>query len=475
MIAMTLTELAEVVGGTVDGDGTLVVDGEAYVDSRQAVPGGLFVAVVGERVDGHAYADGAHAVLGSRPTSAPTVVVDDPVAALGLLARHVVDRLGLPVAAMTGSQGKTGTKDYLAHVLAGAGATVATRANNNNELGVPLTALRADAGTDHLVVEMGARGIGHIGYLCTLVPPRAAAVLNVGTAHLGEFGSREAIAAAKGEIVEALPTADEGGVAVLNADDVLVAAMASRTRARVLTFGAGPDADLTWRGVELDDRGRPRFELGHAGEWAPVVLRQTGEHQVLNAAAAAGLALALGMSLTDVAARLSSAEAASAWRMALEERADGLLVLNDSYNANPESTAAAVRSLAQLGRARTGRTIAVLGEMLELGDGRVAGHREVGEGVADAGIDVLVTVGEVAEDVALGAREAPGEAPGEVILTAGRAEATAWLRNNATADDVVLVKASRGAALDQVAADLLSTHADEPAGTDGPEGGSDSR
>ena len=241
MIALTLAELAEVVGGTVAeaDDAGRVVEAEAYLDSRDAVPGGLYVALVGERADGHHHAAGAHAVLGSRPTEAPTVVVADPVAALGRLARHVVDRLGVPVHALTGSQGKTGTKDYLAHVLAAHGETVATRANNNNELGVPLTALRAGCSTEHLVLEMGARGIGHVAYLCTLAPPTVAAVLNVGTAHVGEFGSREAIAVAKGEIVEAL---DAAGTAVLNADDPLVAAMAPRTAARVVTFGAGAGA-----------------------------------------------------------------------------------------------------------------------------------------------------------------------------------------------------------------------------------------
>ncbi len=166
--------------------------------------------MAGEHVDGHDYAaravvGGAAAFLGSRPTGAPGVLVDDPVAALGALARHVLDRVEPAVLALTGSQGKTGTKDYLAHVLAGVGPTVATAGNHNNEIGVPLTVLRAEAGTTYLVVEMGARGLGHIAYLCEIAPPSVAAVINVGTAHIGEFGSREAIAEAKGEIVEALP------------------------------------------------------------------------------------------------------------------------------------------------------------------------------------------------------------------------------------------------------------------------------
>ncbi|MBA2952312.1 UDP-N-acetylmuramoyl-tripeptide--D-alanyl-D-alanine ligase [Nocardioides sp. MAH-18] len=447
MIAMTLAEIATVVGGTVHGDARardVVVDGAAYVDSRQAVPGGLFVAVVGEQVDGHEYAAGAHAVLGSRATAAPTVVVADPVVALGRLARHVVDRVDAIVLALTGSQGKTGTKDYLAQVLATVGPTVATLGNHNNELGVPLTVLTADAGTRYLVVEMGARGIGHIGYLCELAPPRVAAVLNVGTAHLGEFGSREAIAQAKGEIVEALPAE---GTAVLNADDALVAAMATRTSAAVTTFGA--DGDVAWRGLELDELGRASFDLGHAGEWRPVRLQQSGAHQVLNAAAAAAMALAVGVPLARVAAALSAAADASPMRMELHERADGLVVVNDAYNANPASMQAALEALVAIGARRGRRTVAVLGEMRELGPTAYDEHVGVGRAAAALGVDVVVAVGPEAAGIAAGAGD-------EAIVTAGRAEALAWVRENVAGADVVLVKASRGAALEVIADGLLA-------------------
>ncbi|MDN4163186.1 UDP-N-acetylmuramoyl-tripeptide--D-alanyl-D-alanine ligase [Nocardioides abyssi] len=452
---MTLDEVAAVVGGTVDGDGTTRVTGPAYLDSREPVVGGLFVAVAGERVDGHEYAAHAHAVLGSRRTGRPSVLVDDPVAALARLGRHVVDGTGATVLALTGSQGKTGTKDYLAHVLAtvaGSGvpdSTVATRGNFNNEIGVPLTVLRATSDTTHLVVEMGARGIGHIRYLCEVAPPTVAAVLNVGTAHLGEFGSREAIARAKGEIVEALPAT---GTAVLNADDPLVAAMAPRTEACVLTFGEA--GDVTWRGLELDELGRPTFELGHAGAWHPVALRQVGAHQVANAAAAAAMALAVGCEAADVATALSTAESASRWRMELRERADGLVVLNDTYNANPASTVAAIEALAAIGRRGTRRTVAVLGEMRELGPTSHDDHVGVGRAAAEAGIDVVVAVGDPAAGIAEGARSVAGWS-GEAMLTAGRDEALAWVRKNAAAGDAVLVKASRGAALEVVAEGLL--------------------
>jgi UDP-N-acetylmuramoyl-tripeptide--D-alanyl-D-alanine ligase len=452
MIPMTLQEIAAAVGGTVSPkDADVVVSGPPYVDNRAPVPDGLFVAVVGERVDGHDYAAGAHAVLGSRPTGAPTVVVDDPVVALGRLARHVVDRIpDVTVLALTGSQGKTGTKDYLAQVLAAAGATVATAGNHNNEIGVPLTVLTADAETRYLVVEMGARGVGHVAYLCEIAPPQVGAVVNVGTAHIGEFGSRAAIAQAKGEIVEALPA---DGTAVLNAADELVAAMAARTNARVLTFGAG--GDVAARAVEVDDLDRPSFELGSAGVWHPVALRHTGAHQVENALAAAAMAVAVGVPLERVAAALSAAASSSPMRMELHERADGLLVINDSYNANPASMTSAVHALSAIGERRGRRTVAVLGEMRELGDSAHAGHAEVGVAAAALGIDVVVVVGEPAAGIADGLRSA-NEWAGEAIVTAGRDEAAAWVRENVAAGDVVLVKASNGVALWVIADELLA-------------------
>ncbi|WP_309505525.1 UDP-N-acetylmuramoyl-tripeptide--D-alanyl-D-alanine ligase, partial [Streptomyces phytophilus] len=242
-----LREIAAVVGGTVEGDDDVTVTAPAVLDGRQAEPGGLFVAFAGEHVDGHDYAGqagraGVVAVLGSRPTPLPTVVVEDVQAALQALAVHVVDRLrrGLTVVGLTGSQGKTSTKDLLAAVLSGDAPTTATIGSLNNELGVPLTMLRADLGTRFLVLEMGARRIGDIAALTALVAPDIAVVLNVGQAHLGEFGSRGAIATAKGELVRGLAP---GGTAVLNADDPRVAAMRALTDGPVLTFGRAEHAD----------------------------------------------------------------------------------------------------------------------------------------------------------------------------------------------------------------------------------------
>ena len=434
MIAMTLAEIAAVCGGAVHGGPDAEarrVTGAAYLDSRTPVAEGLFVAVAGERVDGHDYAEGSHAVLGSRPTPAPTVVVDDPVVALDRLARHVVDRLvaerGLSVLALTGSQGKTGTKDYLAQLLAADRATVATAGSYNNELGLPLTALQATERTRALVLEMGARGIGHISYLCGIAPPSIAAVLN--------------------------------------ADDPLVAAMTARTHARVLTFGR--EGDVTWRGLELDDLGRPSFELGHAGEWVPVTLGQSGAHQVANAAAAAAMALAAGVPLGRVGEALSAARAASRWRMELHERPDGLLVVNDAYNANPASMAAALDALATIGRRRGRRTLAVLGEMRELGEQADAEHRAVGRYAAEAGIDVVLAVGAPAAGIAVGAGDVAGWS-GTAVDVEGRDEALAWVRQNAVAADVVLVKASRGAALEVLAEALLEQEGPPGTGPDTP-------
>jgi UDP-N-acetylmuramoyl-tripeptide--D-alanyl-D-alanine ligase len=475
VIPLSLGHIARVVGGRLAdaGDGAAAVTGPAFVDTRHPEAGGLFVAVPGEHVDGHDFAvaavqAGAVGVLGGRATGVPTVVVDDPVVALGRLARHVLDTLDTTVVALTGSQGKTGTKDFLAQLLAPGGPTVATVGNRNNEIGVPLTVLTAEPDTRFLAVEMGARGVGHIAELCAVAPPKVAAVLNVGTAHIGEFGSREAIARAKGEIVEALPAE---GTAVLNADDPLVAAMADRTRASVVTFGVS--GDVSWRAVELDDLGRPSFELGQDGKWEPVRLLEAGAHQVPNAAAAAALAAAAGIGWDQVVASLGRARSRSPWRMALHERGDGVVVVNDAYNANPASMAAALDALATIGRRGGRRTVAVLGEMLELGESAADDHVAVGEHVAGLGIDVLVTVGDSAEAIAAGARRTPGW-HGDAVSTAGREQAAEWLRHNVVARDVVLVKASRGAALEHVADVLLAAGADDRAVED-QEGGNPSR
>lgn len=459
MIALTLAEIATAVGGTVDaGAADLIVDAEATLDSREVRPGGLFVAVRGTRVDGHDYAvravgAGAAAVLAQRPVGVPAVIVDDVVTALGRLARAVLERLDVTLVAVTGSQGKTSVKDYLTDILSAAGPSVATRANHNNELGVPLTVLRADTTTRYLIVEMGARGIGHIAYLCDIAPPRIAGVLNVGTAHIGEFGSVDNIAIAKGEIVEALGA---DGRAVLNADDARVAAMATRTQAPVLTFGES--GQVAWRDLRLDPLGRPSAEIGYAGRWHPLQLSTSGAHQIANAAAAAAFAIGAGLDLADIVEALGAARPRSPWRMEVTQRVDGLVVVNDAYNANPASMRSALDTLATMGRTRDGRTVAVLGEMLELGDDARTEHEHLGAFAVDRGIDVILAVGTAGEWIHAGAlaHAAATGRPVESFVTPTRADASRWLGENVSAHDVVLVKASRGGALEVVADDLLT-------------------
>jgi len=453
VITTALTRIAEVVGGVAyDAEG-VEVTAPATLDSRLVEPGGLFVAVRGEHVDGHdfaaaAYAADAAAVLGERRVEGPCVVVDDVEAALARLAREVRDRLeGCVVVGITGSQGKTSVKDLLAQVLAAEGPTVATAGNYNNELGVPLTVLRATPGTRYLVVEMGARAVGNIAALCAIARPDIGVVLNVGTAHVGEFGSVEAIAVTKGELVESLPAQ---GVAVLNADDAVVAVMRTRTAATVRTFGTSAEADVQADDVRIDDDGEPRFVLRADGLAAPVHLHLLGAHQASNAAAATAAALAAGMPLETVALALSEATTRSAWRMERTVRDDGLVVVNDAYNANPESVDAALRAVVAMGRGR--RVVAVLGEMLELGGAAHDAHASVGSLAADLGVTQVVAVGDGARAV----HESATTAGAASVLVDDLDGALAWLRGYLRADDIVLVKASRASGLERLAAALLA-------------------
>lgn len=450
MIPLTLGEIATIVHGDVDAaHADVLVASAASVDSRAVEPGGLFVAVVGEQVDGHDYAVGAldvgaAAVLASRPIDGPCVVVPDVTAALGLLTREVLRRIPALVVAITGSQGKTSVKDLIAHVLSPSGRTVAAHGSFNNDLGVPLTALRADADTDFLVLEMGARGIGHIARLCEIAPPHIGVVLNVGTAHLGEFGSADAIALAKGELVEAL---SDDGIAVLNADDPRTAAMAVRTSARVLSFGENGTMELG--ALSVDDAGEPSFTLSHAGETVAVRVPQIGAHHAINAAAAAAVCAAAGLDLTTIAERLGTATPRSPMRMARTTRSDGVLIIDDTYNANPDSMSAALRAVARL-KTRNRRIAAVLGEMRELGEHSAVYHREMGEVAARCDYDLVVAVGEAAWPIADGAENAGTDVVRAADTDAATEVVSGWLLPG----DVVLVKASRGARLERVTAAL---------------------
>ncbi|BBC37219.1 UDP-N-acetylmuramoyl-tripeptide--D-alanyl-D-alanine ligase [Streptomyces graminofaciens] len=459
MIALSLAEIAEVVGGQTHDipDPSVQVTGPVVRDSRDVGPGSLFVAFVGERVDGHDYAAavveaGAAAVLASRPVGVPAIVVRDVQTALGALARHVVTKLGTTLVALTGSAGKTSTKDLIAQVLRRKAPTVFTPGSLNNEIGLPLTALSATEETRFLVLEMGARGIGHIRYLTDLTPPKVGLVLNVGTAHIGEFGGREQIAEAKGELVEALP---EDGAAILNADDPLVRAMASRTKARVILFGESDEADVRAENVRLTDAGQPAFRLHTPSGASDVTMRLYGEHHVSNALAAAAVAHELGMSAEEIATALSEAGSLSRWRMEVTERPDGVTVVNDAYNANPESMRAALRALAAMGKGR--RTWAVLGKMAELGDESLAEHDAVGRLAVRLNVSKLVAVGgREASWLQLGAYN-EGSWGEESVHVSDAQAAVDLLRSQLRPGDVVLVKASRSVGLESVAQALLDS------------------
>lgn len=451
MIPVSLGELAEYCGGTVHGDSQITVSAPPQVDSRQVTAGCLFVAVRGEHADGHdfaaaAFKSGAAAVLCSTPVMAPCIVVSDPIAALGRIARSIIDRLHeLRIVAVTGSQGKTTVKDLLGHVLAPLGPVVAAHGSFNNELGVPLTALRATEQTRFLVIEMGARGIGHIQTLCQITPPDVSVVLNVGTAHLSEFGSADAIASAKSEIVGAL---DAAGVAVLNDDDRRVRAMAGMARGRVVTFGS--HGDLSVSDVILDEIGHLEMRLGWQGQHRLARVPLIGEHHAANAAAAAAVAVVEGAELDTIADALQAAVPDSPMRLARTETARGLIILDDSYNANPESMAAGLRALVAIAHphgAVRGRAYAVLGEMRELGPASITAHSQIGTLCRSLGVDEVIVVGP-ADGYAAGIAEGAGNIASMVDDPAAAADA---LSGRLRPGDVVLVKASRAARLEQVA------------------------
>jgi len=450
MIPLPLARIAEITSGALTGmaDPRAVVHGPVVIDSRAAEPGSLFVAIKGERVDGHDFAQRAHeagaaAVLAARPVEAPAVIVGDVLTALADLARAVIsDMPAVTVVGVTGSAGKTTTKDLMARLAARIGRTVAPVGSYNNEIGHPLTVLKVDRTTRFLVLELSARNIGHIAHLASVAPPRIGVVLNVGTAHLGVFGGKDAIAQAKGELVEALPA---DGVAVLNADDPLVRAMAGRTNARVTYFGRSPDAHVRAEDEVIDERGRASFTLRTPTGAAPVRLRLYGAHAVENALAAAAAAYELGLPVATIAEEISQAEPRSRWRMEVTDRQDGVTVINDAYNANPDSMRAAFESLATIGGAR--RRFAVIASLRELGEDSAALNEDLGRLAAGSGLEALIVVGQDAGPVLAGA-------PGALHVPDVDA-ATAELSARLAPGDVVLVKGPRAAGLERVAEAIL--------------------
>jgi UDP-N-acetylmuramoyl-tripeptide--D-alanyl-D-alanine ligase len=496
VIDLTVAQIAEIVGGELTDISPPAaaqrhVTGTVEFDSRKTTPGGLFLALPGAHTDGHdhaatAVAAGAVAVLAARPVGVPAVVVrPDPraeetaagvlehdvdgsgaavLSALAKLASAVAAELianGLTVIGITGSSGKTSTKDLLAAVLHPLGEVVAPPGSFNNELGHPWTVLRATRKTDYLVLELSARHPGNIAALAAIAPPAIGVVLNVGTAHLGEFGSREVIAATKSELPQAI---SQDGMVVLNVDDPAVAAMADKTAARILRVSRSRHTDVgpsdVWAGpVTLDELARPRFTL-HAGDGAAEVqLGVSGDHQVSNALCAAAVALQCGAGVEQIATALAGARPVSRHRMQVTTRADGVTVIDDAYNANPESMRAGLQALAWIAH-RTEpprRSWAVLGEMAELGDDTITEHDRIGRLAVRLDVSRLVVVGTGRFMSAMhhGA-VMEGSWGEEATIVADADAALALLRAELQPGDVVLVKASNAAGLGTLADALIA-------------------
>jgi UDP-N-acetylmuramoyl-tripeptide--D-alanyl-D-alanine ligase len=499
MIDLTVAQIAEIVGGSLtdispEDAAATHVTGTVEFDSRAVGPGGLFLALPGSRSDGHdhaasAMAAGAVAVLAARPVGVPAIVVSPRaqaqhglssvlehdadgsgaavLAALARLAKAVADELaagGLTIIGITGSSGKTSTKDLVAAVLRPLGEVVAPPGSFNNELGHPWTVLRATRNTDYLILEMSARHPGNVAALAAIAGPTIGVVLNVGTAHLGEFGSREAIAMTKAELPQAVP---QSGVVILNVDDPAVAAMAGATQARVVRVSRSGTGDVWSGAVTLDDLARPRFTM-HAGEDAVgVQLAVYGEHQVTNAMCAGAVALECGATLQQVAAALSGTGPVSRHRMQVTTRADGVTVIDDAYNANPDSMRAGLQALAWIAHgaagpgaesgSKTRRSWAVLGEMAELGEDAITEHDRIGRLAVRLDVSRLVVVGSGRSMSAMhhGANM-EGSWGGEAVSVADGDAALALLRAELQSGDVVLVKASNSVGLGAVADALAS-------------------
>ncbi|MDF3340517.1 UDP-N-acetylmuramoyl-tripeptide--D-alanyl-D-alanine ligase [Mycolicibacterium septicum] len=497
MIEMTIARIADIVGGeladiTAEEAASTRVTGTVEFDSRAIGPGGLFLALPGARSDGHdfapaAVASGAAVVLAARPVGVPAIVVSpEPgaadaasgalefdtdgsgaavLAALAKLAAAVAAELvadGLTIIGVTGSSGKTSTKDLLAAVLEPLGQVIAPPGSFNNELGHPWTVLRATPETDYLILEMSARHPGNIAALAAIAPPQIAVVLNVGTAHLGEFGSREAIANTKAELPQAVPAS---GVVILNVDDTAVAAMAAKTAARVVRVSREPGSEVdVWAGpVALDDLARPRFTLHANGGEVEVALAVHGDHQVGNALCAAAVALQCGAGLDQVAAALAGAGPVSRHRMQVGTRADGVTVINDAYNANPDSMRAGLKALAWMSRQSPGdlhgkrRSWAVLGEMAELGDDAITEHDAIGRFAVRLDVSRLIVVGTGRTMNAMhhGA-VMEGSWGSESTMVDDADGALAVLRAELQPGDVVLVKASNSVGLGALADALVA-------------------
>ena len=446
MITLTAGEIALLVGGEVFCDKDLLVSKAPVFDSRLATPGCFFLALKGENADGHefaadAYRNGSMFSLTSQRIDGPCIVVKDVLEALSILAAFVRKRLDkLIVIGITGSQGKTSTKDLLTHMLGAVGPTVAPAGSFNNDLGLPITLLECDDRTRFCILEMGARHMGDIARLCEIAKPNIGVVLTVGTAHIGEFGSREIIAKTKGELIESL---GKDGIAILGTYDEFTPKMASLHQGQVILFGESADNEVRAADVEMRE-GRPHFDLVTPAGRDAVGMRAVGAHQVSNALAVAAVGTALSLPLELIASSLSTAEISSKWRMELHESAD-LLIINDAYNANPESMSAAMRALVLFAQERGGSAWAFVGKMNELGQTQAPQSAAIGALAVELGIDHLVEI------------NAPeyGEPVGAMVIhQRPTIESALDLVEYFAPGDVVLVKASRSQGFEVLAESL---------------------
>ena len=446
MITLSAGEIALLVGGEVFCDKDLLVSKAPVFDSRLATPGCFFLALKGENADGHefaadAYRNGSMFSLTSQRIDGPCIVVKDVLEALSILAAFVRKRLDkLIVIGITGSQGKTSTKDLLTHMLGAVGPTVAPAGSFNNDLGLPITLLECDDRTRFCILEMGARHMGDIARLCEIAKPNIGVVLTVGTAHIGEFGSREIIAKTKGELIESL---GKDGVAILGTYDEFTPKMASLHQGEVILFGESADIQVRAADIEMRE-GRPHFDLVTPAGRDAVGMRAVGAHQVSNALAVAAVGTALSLPLELIASSLSTAEISSKWRMELHESAD-LLIINDAYNANPESMSAAMRALVLFAQERGGSAWAFVGKMNELGQTQAPQSAAIGALAVELGIDHLVEI------------NAPeyGEPVGAMVIhQRPTIESAIDLVEYFAPGDVVLVKASRSQGFEVLAESL---------------------
>ena len=454
MIQLSIAEIAQIVGGRLvaGANENATVDGPVHTDSRLVVPGAIFVALPGEVTDGALFAEaavvaGAALVLAERELelAVPVLVVSDGVAALAALATEVVARVRaagtLSVIAITGSNGKTTTKNLLRAILGVQAPTVAPQGSFNNHVGAPISMLGIDYDTRYLVVEMGASGAGEIARLVRIAKPDIGVVLKVGLAHVGEFGGIDAVQRAKSELVTDLRP---GTIALLNADDDRVAAMAGLTAATVRWFGLSQSADVRADDIEATSTGT-RFTLVIGQSRTPVRLRILGEHHVLNALAALSVARELGVDLVAAIQALEAVVRAERWRMELLLPPSGAIVINDAYNASPDSMVAALKTLAQV-RGADDRTIAVLGEMAELGEYSDEEHDRIGRLVVRLNIRKLIVVGHAARHIH-NAAGLEGSWDGESVFVETSDEAYDLLREDLGTGDIVLVKSSKSANL----------------------------